>query len=147
MTSDDLYQIVKNGKIAGVPNPIVTFESLPENPDVISTEKDSKNMNTRIVYINGRRIPQGNIAEFLKSGGMSEPSLVIAILASVVAGMKGEVKDLAVDEYISGRLINRFEWNASNPEVFGPIVTRKFKEKDALYFRLLPVTSDSYMRP
>lgn len=145
-----VYQITRDGNIGKHSNPLIRQESRPDHHVVFDDEKGTKTMNTRILFINGKRMPQGVIADFKSSGGLAERSLMIFFLAAFIADSKINIKDIAVDEYYQGRLQTRYEWNSSDDKRFGPMMLTKVKKnKDelaAVCFRMVPINDDTFTR-
>lgn len=148
---DQVRQLALNGTLSQHSNPLVRPESLPDNKVVIDDEKGTKTMNTRIIFINGRRMPQGVIVDFRQAGGMAERSLVAFFLLAFFTDAKIDAKDIAIDEYVNGRLQTRYEWNSADQKTFGPAMPSKIqkqgKDIEVLGFRMFPISTDTYVRP
>lgn len=147
---EHVYQLVRHGQLSQYGNPIVRPESLPDHKVVIDDEKGTKTMNTRIIFINGRRMPQGVIVDFKQAGGLAERSLVAFFVLAFFTDAKIEPRDIAIDEYVNGRLQTRYEWSSSDKTQFGEPITSKInkagKEIDVLGFRMYPIATDNYTR-
>ena len=140
----EILHIVKQGGICRHPNPVITPSSKPLAPI------EEKTVNSRIVYINGLRMPQGKLLDFRQSGGLAERSLVAMFSKEFVEATKSGIQDVSIDEYMNGRLQIRYEWNSEDKTTFGGPVTSKVMrggvEHDAVGFRCFPVTTDAFSR-
>lgn len=147
---ETIIRIARNGDVSKISNPLIRKESLPDTNLVIDDEKGKKNVNTRIIFINGRRIPQGMIFEFKQSGGFADRALFVYLLKSAIESMKTEVKDIAIDEYVNGRLTTRYEWSSSDKKTFGDPVESDVKKNNDTFnvvgFRMNPVSTDNFVR-
>ncbi len=147
---ETLIELARNGTLSQHGNPLVRPESLPDNKVVIDDEKGTKTMNTRIIFINGRRMPQGVIVDFKQAGSLAERSLVAFFLIAFFTDAKIEARDISIDEYVNGRLQTRYEWSSLDKKQFGEAMTTKVqksgKDIDVLAFRMYPISTDNYTR-
>lgn len=151
---EQVYDLALDGRLGQCANPVIRPESLPDMNTAIVSEHQAEDVdkgkivNSRVIFVNGKRIPQGQVIDFRQSGGMGERSLVLFFAATAFAD--AAVADISVDEYVIGRLHSRYEWSASDTKRFGdPMaqkITRRDKEFDVVGFRLFPVTEDSFSR-
>lgn len=150
---EEIVQITQSGNLGRHANPLIRPESRPDPEaravlDADDCEK-GKNVNTRVVFVNGRRIPQGVLVDFRSVGTLVERTLVAYFSKEFVERGKG-IMDLMIDEYINGRLQIRYEWRSDDKETFGEPMQTKYmkegKEVDVVGYRLFSITSDSFTR-